>query len=589
MWVQIQKVLDSDGLTNDQLTSTYGLAVSVDATTILAGSSNDDDKGTNAGKAVVFVRSDLRWVQQAKLLASDGAAGDNFGLAIGLSANGNTALIGSPNDDTPQANRGSAYVFIRTGTIWTQQAKLLALDGTTNDNFGFSVSLSADGSTAAIGATSKAGGGNAYIFVRSGVTWSQQAKLAASDRAAGDQFGNAISLSSDGNTVLIGATADAAPATGQGSAYVFIKSGVTTWSQQAKLVAVDGLANDQFGFDVSLSGDGTTALIGAEWDDTVSIDRGSAYVFVKSGVTWSQQAKLVVSDGLANDQFGYSVSLSANGNKAVIGMPLDDIGLSTDQGSAYVFARVGTSWNQEQKLVVADGAPVDNLGERVVISPDAQFVVLGAPLDDDRGANSGSFYIFSNLFMTVSDINMCCNPIKTGCDFQVYFNVATSDVFFRQKDVYVYVNDIFKASDRFSDKNRHCYCLTAPSTAGDYTVKIRAVDRLDATFSDLQVQTLYVRNPTCPSYLSGCSGLPFTPTASGAVTITDDLSDALNRIFTQHELLSCCNNCCCSSFVLDSPTDLTSLVEFINRSDLVVGSAAYQLQQLISSSKPTCC
>lgn len=397
MWVKIQKILDSDGLANDQMTLNYGLAVSSDVGTILVGSPYDDDKGTNAGKAIVFIRSDSQWIQQAKLLAADGAAGDNFGSSVSVSADGNTALIGSPYDDFPQTDRGSAYVFTRSGTTWTQQFKVPAADGATGDLFGFSVSLSANGNTAAVGAANKSSGrGSVYIFVRSGVTWTQQAKLLAADGLANDQFGNAISLSNDGNTILIGAVLDDTVSTDRGSAYVFTRSG-TTWTQQAKLLASDGLANDEFGVDVSLSGDGNTALIGAVLDDTVSIDRGSAYVFTRSGTTWTQQAKLLANDGSTNDQFGYSVSLSFNGDKAVVGSPLIDSGNFSDQGGVYVFTRAGTVWTQEQKIIASDGATGDNFGNRVVVSPDGQYVLVGSPLDDDKGLNSGSFYIFNNM------------------------------------------------------------------------------------------------------------------------------------------------------------------------------------------------
>ena len=220
--------------------------------------------------------------------------------------------------------------------------KLTASDGAANDYFGYSVSLSGDGSTALIGAYAAKVGGNAnqgaaYVFVLSDGTWSQQQKLAASDGASGDEFGFSVSLSADGNTALIGAiNASVGNNLSQGAAYVFVKSG-GTWSELQKLTALDGAADDQFGSSVSLSADGSTALIGAD-AATVGNNsaQGAAYVFVLSGGIWSQQQKLTASDGEVDAYFGISVSLSADGNTALIGANNAKVGSNANQGAAYV-------------------------------------------------------------------------------------------------------------------------------------------------------------------------------------------------------------------------------------------------------------
>ena len=167
----------------------------------------------------------------------------------------------------------------------------------------------------------------------------EQAKLVASDGAASDRFGCSVSISADGAYAVIGAYNDAIGAnTSQGSAYIFVRSG-TSWTQQAKLVASDGATNDKFGYSVSISADGAYAVIGAYYDDIgANGDQGSAYIFVRSGTSWTQQAKLVASDGAASDQFGWSVSISADGAYAVIGAYGDDTGANNGQGSAYIFA-----------------------------------------------------------------------------------------------------------------------------------------------------------------------------------------------------------------------------------------------------------
>ncbi len=215
-------------------------------------------------------------------------------------------------------------------------AKLLADDGATNDFFGFSIALCGD--TAVIGAfrdsddVKGVDSGSAYVFTRSGTNWSQQAKLTAADGAGNDTFGGSVALSDD--TAVIGALRgdDDVNGVDSGSAYVFTRSG-TTWSQQTKFTAADGAAGDEFGYSVALSGD--TVVIGAARDDDKGNDSGSAYVFTRSGASWSQQAKLTVADGAADDVFGWGVALS--GDTVVIGAPTSIFVLPGGTGSAYVF------------------------------------------------------------------------------------------------------------------------------------------------------------------------------------------------------------------------------------------------------------
>ncbi len=324
-------------------------------------------------------------VQQAKLVASDGAAGDFFGVSVALSGDGQTALVGAPG---ATFGRGAAYVFTRSGTTWTQQAKLVASDGVSGDQFGTSVALSSDGTTALVGAP--AGQGAAYVFVRSGTTWTQQAKLVGSDTVGGDAFGASVALSGDGNTALVGAQEVGIR---RGAVYVFVRSG-TTWTQQAKLVASDGVSGDQFGTSVALSGDGNTALVGAP-SATVGLQpiQGAAYVFARSGASWTQQAKLTAADGVGGDRFGSSVALSAAGTGFLFLIGAR----GAIQGAAYVFVKslLVPIIVQEQKLTASDGAPFDNFGASVALSGDGQTALVGAPLAK-IGSNSqqGAAYLF---------------------------------------------------------------------------------------------------------------------------------------------------------------------------------------------------
>jgi hypothetical protein len=378
-WTEKQNLLASDAASGDY----FGGSVSLDVDTALIGARYDDDNGVSSGSAYVFIRTGTTWTQQAKLLASDGAADDQFGWSVSLS--GDTALIGAAWDDDNGASSGSGYVFTRTGTTWTQQAKLLASDGTAQDRFGGSVSLSGD--TALIGAAwdddNGVDSGSAYVFTRTSTTWTQQAKLLASDAAADDLFGWSVSL--DGNTAFISAYKDDDNGVDSGSAYVFTRTS-TTWTQQAKLLASDAAAGDFFSFSVSLSGD--TALIGAAWDDDKGVDSGSVYVFTRTSTTWTQQAKLLASDAAAGDYFGVSVSL--DGDTALIGAYKDD-DKGVDSGSAYVFIRTGTTWTLQQKLLASDGTAEDYFGWSVSLSGDT--ALIGAPLAGNNGA--GSAYVFT--------------------------------------------------------------------------------------------------------------------------------------------------------------------------------------------------
>jgi len=380
-WTEMQKLLASDGAAGDN----FGCYVSLSGDTALVGAWLDDDHGEMSGSAYVFVRSGTFWTQQAKLLASDGTANDLFGWSVSL--DNDTALIGAYWDDDNGNKSGSAYVFTRTGTTWTQQAKLLASDGAVMDYFGYSVSLCGDTAliSAPIDDDNGDASGSAYVFTRTGTSWTQQAKLLAADGAFGDNFGIRVFLA--GDTALIGADGDDDI---RGSAYVFTRTGIS-WSQQAKLIASDGQGEDFFGSFVSLSGD--TALIGAPGDDDNGDWSGSAYVFTRIDTTWTQEAKLLASDGYAWDYFGDSVSLS--GDTALITAPQDDDN-GDDSGSAYVFTRTGTIWTQQQKLIASDGQAGDTFGW-LSSSLDGDSAIISSCRDDDNGLDSGSAYVFTKV------------------------------------------------------------------------------------------------------------------------------------------------------------------------------------------------
>ena len=268
-------------------------------------------------------------------------------------------------------------------------------------DFGYSAALSADGNTAIVGAyLYNASRGSAYVFTRdvSG-SWILQQELTASDGAAGDYFGWSVSLSADGNTAIAGAYLDDVGANStQGSAYVYTRDGAGTWTEQDQLTASDGAASDQYGYSVTLSADGYTAIVGAYSDDVgANVDQGSAYVYTRDGAgVWTEQDQLTASDGAAGDRFGCSVALSANGNTAIVGAHYDVVTVS-NQGSAYVYTRDGAgAWTQQDRLNPGDAANGDQFGWSVALSADGNTALVGA-YSDNVGANSnqGSAYLFT--------------------------------------------------------------------------------------------------------------------------------------------------------------------------------------------------
>ncbi len=385
----------------------------------------------------------LLQIDPSKLTADDGLRGDLFGYSVAV--DGNTAVIGAYQDDdaTNGDNSGSAYVFTKISGVWSQAAKLTASDGAANDEFGYSVAV--DGETIVVGAhqndadTNDNDEGAAYVFTKPALGWGDWSNLDTNDKAglttkltafgaaADDEFGNSVAVS--GNTIVVGAPGNQNTVGGTdvstGAAYIFTKfSGV--WGnapvsgnhrvETAKLVASDAAADDGFGIAVAVDGD--TIVVGAhlenanddDLNDTNDVtDSGAAYVFTKVSGVWSQKAKLIASDGAANDKFGNSVAV--DGNTIVVGAPYndydddDDGDTDDDEGSAYVFAKVeGGGWNdatETAKLTASDGSANDEFGISVAVEGDA--VVVGAYQDDyidpndssNDAADSGAAYVFT--------------------------------------------------------------------------------------------------------------------------------------------------------------------------------------------------
>jgi hypothetical protein len=337
--------------------------------------------------------------ESATLIASDRAPGDGFGFSVSVCED--VAIVGAYNDDDGGPDCGSAYIYRRVGGDWVEEAELLPSTGGPNDWFGYAVAVTGD--MAIVGAQladdNGLDSGAAYIYRLGSAIggWIEEAKLVASDGAAGEWFGCAVALS--GDVALIGATCDDDNGGFSGSAYVYRFDGAR-WIEEAKLLPSDGGRSDSFGYSVALklyasdagmgdlfgyavAVDDSLAVIGAVSDDDNGSSSGSAYVFRHDGEAWAEEAKILPSDGAARADFGGSVAIA--GETVIIGAEGDD-GAAPDSGSAYVYRFDGSEWVEHAKLRASYGGGGDRLG--VSVATDGVTIIAGAVGDDDRGSAS---------------------------------------------------------------------------------------------------------------------------------------------------------------------------------------------------------
>ena len=443
-------------------------------------SNQADASAFSSGAVYVFARAGDRWVQQAYLKASNPGINDQFGSLVTLSADGNTLAVSAYFEDSraigvngDQADNsleqsGAVYVFARTGAVWSQQAYLKASntgEAEEGDQFGFSLALSDDGNTLAAGAISEdsadaringnqadntaSSAGAVYVFARTGSRWSQQAYVKSSSpngADANDLFGYSVGLSADGNTLAVGAYDEAGSsnvingpednnAPGTGAVFVFTRSG-TSWSRQAYLKASTQDRADSLGSWVAISDDGNTVAAGAPDEDSLTtginavetghsgrigtlddISVGAAYVFIRSGTTWSQQASFKASNSGIEDWFGVRLALSGDGNTLAVSAPNEDgaaKGINGRQddnsageaGALYLFTRAGATWTFQSYVKGSNTEAFDEFGSGVALSRNGTLAV-GARSEDGgaRSANgdgndnsvtdSGAVYLFS--------------------------------------------------------------------------------------------------------------------------------------------------------------------------------------------------
>ncbi len=362
----------------------FGTSVSVSGTTAIVGAHLHDLPRFNAGAAYIYVQEDGAWVEERMLNPIDDRQGDFFGSAVSIS--GDLAAVGARGKDEAgdNSNSGAAYIFTRNNGFWPEQAKLAPSDPQPFAEFGSSISI--DGDTVVVGSPEASNNdpngfsGAAYVFVQSGSSWNEQARLTASDSEPFDDFGEAVSISN--NTIVVGTPSDDDNGPNTGAAYVFVRNG-NQWTEQAKLTASDMASQMNFGHSVAVLGE--RIVVGARPIDGI----GAVYIFERVSGIWNEEEKLTPSDGVLDDFFGTSVSLS--GNKIVVGASgRDDAG--TGSGAVYLYRKSEGIWTERGKFIGTDTDMNDSLGGSVAVS--GSTLIAGAVGDTPRGLLSGSTYIF---------------------------------------------------------------------------------------------------------------------------------------------------------------------------------------------------
>jgi hypothetical protein len=458
----------------------HGVALSGDGTTLAVAAPYESSsaKGINgnqkdnslysSGAVYIFVQRNGAWTQQAYIKASNPGQSYKFGYAVSLSQDGNTLAVSSPGEasaakgingdqnDKSIPLAGAVYVFTRTGTTWTQQAYIKASNTgeagvgdqfAEGDQFGFSVGISADGNTLAVGAigedsgakgvngdqndNSQPGSGAVYVFTRNGSTWSQQAYLKQSNTDAADLFGYSVGLSADGNTLAASAYDEDSSAReingvqdkgrrGTGAIYVFTRTGAS-WAQTAYLKASNAENGDSLGYSIAISQDGNTIAGGAADEDCMTPgivpgaphvcqddqpqdnSSGAAYVFVRNGGTWTQQAFIKSSNPGKEDWFGARLMISGDGNTLAVGAQVENGGSkgingdqkdqsAEDAGAIYFFTRSGTTWTQTAYVKASNAKAYDEFGSAMALSKDGKLMAVGARGRDD---GAGAVYVFT--------------------------------------------------------------------------------------------------------------------------------------------------------------------------------------------------
>jgi len=339
---------------------------------IIGAPREDTSPLTDNGAAYIFYKSGGVWAQQAKIVAGDRVGSDLFGTSVGINQAGDTVIIGSMLSGANE--QGAAYIFIRSGTIWSLQSKIVANNPTNNNYFGRSVSISADGNTIAVGAN---GNQSVYVFTRTGTVWARQTTITGGTT----DYGYAISLSADGNTMAVGAKSEAIDSSRQGTVSIYSRT-AGIWTLQQKLLSPYGYG---FGASVSISGDGNTIGIGSDSLHTGGIDATGPWVYIKDNGTWVLQASF----GVIQQSTSTIPALNYDGNIMAISSDGQNGGVSP---TSLMYNRTGTTWTLVNTITYPSTSDIstpnafDNSGDSLLV---------GVGGSDIVALNAGAAYIYS--------------------------------------------------------------------------------------------------------------------------------------------------------------------------------------------------
>lgn len=383
-----KQFIASDGAAGDN----YGrsIALSADGRTVVVGAYWGDGAVVDSGRAFVYRWNGDEW-NEMELTITDLTAGDKYGISVDISADGKTVIVGADLDDDKGANAGAAYIFKWNGNAYNFFQKLTANDGAPDDYFGYDITISGDGNTIIASSylddDKGSDAGSAYFYRRDGASYIQVAKLTASDGEAGDNFGHSVAVSYDGSTAVIGSSDDDSM---RGAAYVISWNG-SSFVESQKITASDGVANDFFGYNIDISTDGKTIAVSAYKDDSM----GSAYIYKLSGLSYVQTQKLTADDRTVDDIFAAGIAITSNGNSILLGSSGDDDN-GNDSGSIYLFNLKESGYIQTKKITASDSTTGDSLGLSVAISEDGSTIVSSVYLDDiDNNADQGSVWLYA--------------------------------------------------------------------------------------------------------------------------------------------------------------------------------------------------
>ena len=391
----------------------HSVSMSSDGTKFIVGAVDEDFSGhTNRGAAYIFTYSGGSWDAGERIINANGFADDRFGHSVAMSSDGTKVIVGEFDGRLNGSRIGAAHIFTydASNTTWGAGVQINAQSGATNDHFGQSVAMSSDGTKVIVGAhnedtgSSDSGAAFIYTYDSSSSTWGSEVRVKASDAESNDYFGTSVAMDSAGTTVIVGAPDEDTGYATSGAAYIYTYNG-STWSQQQKIQATSttAIGDKRFGHSVDVSGDGKKFIVGAYWEDTSGSDAGSAYIYTYDDSSWgnlsSSEVHLANPDATpASDQFGWSVAMSTDGTKVIVGAKYEDTG-GGDAGSAYIYTYDDSSWGTGVKLLASDKAASDYFGYSVAMNSDGSRVIIGA---NQVGAERGAAYFYKSNQITDS-------------------------------------------------------------------------------------------------------------------------------------------------------------------------------------------